>query len=78
MNNDALHLDALTAVTANPTRIATVGEDPAPSRIPVWGYVLVGSLVAAMAGAFYVDAQTPRAAPTPVRRPRYPRLPIPG
>ena len=76
MNNDALHLDALTAVTANPTRIATVGEDPAPSRIPVWGYVLMGSVVAAMAGAFYVDAQTPRAAP--VRPPRYRRLPIPG
>jgi len=78
MNDTRLDLDVLTAVTADPTRRATVGEDPAPSRIPVLGYVLVGSIVAALAGAFYVDAQTPRAAPTPVRRPRYPRLPIPG
>lgn len=56
--------------------VVTVGEDPAPSRIPVWGYVLVGSIVAAMAGAFYVDAQTPRT-PPPAPRPRYRRLPIP-
>jgi hypothetical protein len=76
MNDTRLDLDVLTAVTADPTRIATVGEDPAPSRIPVWGYVLMGSVVAAMAGAFYADAQTPRAAP--VRPPRYRRLPIPG
>ena len=76
MNDTRLDLDVLTAVTADPTRRATVGEDPAPSRIPVLGYVLVGSLVAAMAGAFYADAQTPRAAP--VRPPRYRRLPIPG
>ena len=75
MNADALHLDALT-VTTNPTRIATVGEDLAPSRFPILGYVLVGSIVAAMAGAFYVDAQTPRT-PAPAPRPRYRRLPIP-
>jgi len=77
MNDTRLDLDVLTAVTADPTRRATVGEDPAPSRIPVLGYVLVGSIVAALAGAFYVDAQTPRA-PPPAPRPRYPRLPIPG
>ena len=52
MNADALHLDALTTVTANPTRIATVGEDLPPSRFPILGYALVGSIVAAMAGAF--------------------------
>jgi hypothetical protein len=77
MNADALHLDALTTVTANPTRIATVGEDLPPSRFPILGYALVGSIVAAMAGAFYVDAQKPPA-PPPAPRPRYPRLPIPG
>jgi len=57
-----------------------VGAAPDSTEVPGWGYVLMGSVVAAMAGAFYVDARTPPApvAPRPrYTRPRYARLPIP-
>jgi len=54
---------------------ATMGAESEGSRVPIWGYVLMGSIAAAMAGAFYVDARSP-AAPIPTR-PRYARLPIP-
>ena len=57
--------------------VTMVGAEAEARRFPLLGYVLVGSIVAVMAGAFYVDAQTPRA-PPPAPRPRYPRLPIPG
>lgn len=68
---------ALSAPAPAPTEAVTmVGAEPEARRFPILGYVLVGSIIAAMAGAFYVDAQTPRAAP--VRPPRYRRLPIPG
>jgi len=54
---------------------ATMGAESEGSRIPIWGYVLMGSIVATLAGAFYVEARTPVAPPPP--RPRYTRLPIP-
>ena len=68
---------ALSAPAPAPAEAFTmVGAEPEARRFPILGYVLVGSIIAAMAGAFYVDAQKPPA-PPPAPRPRYPRLPIP-
>ena len=69
---------ALSAPAPAPAEAFTmVGAEPETRRFPILGYVLVGSIIAAMAGAFYVDAHKPPA-PPPAPRPRYPRLPIPG
>ena len=54
---------------------ASVGAEPEARRFPILGYVLVGTIIATLAGAFYVEARTPVAPPPP--RPRYARLPIP-
>jgi len=65
---------ALSAPAPVPAPVSMGAESEGP-RVPIWGYVLMGSIAAAMAGAFYVDARTPAAPAAP--RPRYARLPIP-
>ena len=68
-------IQAAAALSAPAPAPASIGAEAESRRFPLFGYVLVGSIVAVIAGAFYVETRIPVAPPP--SRPRYTRLPIP-